>query len=835
MGEVYRARDIRLGREVAIKVLPAEVSSDRERVRRFEKEARAASALNHPNVVTIYEVGQSDSRFYIAMELVSGKTLRELLTAGALPVRKQLSIAAQAAEGLAKAHAAGILHRDLKPENLMVTEDGLVKILDFGLAKLTDPATPEEQKTHAPTASIGTESGIVMGTVGYMSPEQAAALPMDFRSDQFSFGSVLYEMATGRQPFRRASVPQTLAAIIQEDPEPIGSLSPTTPAPLRWLVERCLAKEAKERYASTEDLARELRSLREHLSEVGTSEEVAVPSAVRRPVRVALAILAAAVVAALAIGLFLGKRLFRSATSVPSFQQLTFRRGTVEEARFAPDGQTIVYSAAWEGNPAELFSTRSGAIESRPLGIARASMRAISSTGEMAFIFGSVPAALAGTLARAPLAGGAPREVLENVEWAEWSPDGKTLAIVREVDQHCRLEYPPGSVLYEIPSTGRIWEPRFSPKGDRIAFIEFEDRTASRGTAVVVDVSGKRKTVISRPYTNFYGLAWSPDGKEVWFSGAGSEESHSSLYATSSSGKERHVYPSPLSLRLLDIARDGRLLVASSHFRAGISALVPGDIVERDLSWLDGSCVSALSDDGQTLLISETLGEAIYVRKIDGTAAKRLGDGFAYAVSPDGKWTVTEAEGGGVALLPTGVGEARTLAYPGIRVFNACFFPDGQRLLLVGAKKGHGSCLYVGEWDGKTVRPISGEGINEYGLSVSPDGKFATGVVADRVPRLYDTADSTSRPVPGALPGDLPIRFSTDGGLLYVMQLRQRSVAIDRLNLGSGQRAPWRELGSGDPAGVTPSRCVQVTPDGRYYAYTYRRHLNELFVVDGLK
>src|SRR5688572_10673027 len=264
MGEVYRARDTRLGREVAIKVLPTALASDPERLKRFEREARSASSLNHPNIVTIYEIGSSHSVSYIAMELVAGESLRAKLADGALPIRRLVQIGTQVAEGLAQAHAAGIGHRDLKPDNVMVTPDRLVKILDFGLAKLM-PARSD--RTQAPTVSGATEEGVVLGTVGYMSPEQAIGGTIDFRSDQFSFGSILYEMATGRRAFQRGSAPQTLTAIIQEEPEPIAALNPKVPAHLRWIVERCLAKEARSRYAATEDLARDLATVRDHLSE----------------------------------------------------------------------------------------------------------------------------------------------------------------------------------------------------------------------------------------------------------------------------------------------------------------------------------------------------------------------------------------------------------------------------------------------------------------------------------------------------------------------------------------------------------------------------------------
>src|SRR6266496_2232510 len=287
MGEVYRARDSRLGREVAIKVLPAEYSADPGRLSRFEQEARAASALNHPNIVTVHDIGQVDSVPYIAMELIEGNSVRELIASGPVPVRKLLGIATQVAEGLAKAHAAGIVHRDLKPENLMVSTDGFVKILDFGLAKLVPESA--ETASRVPTmAKPETHPGIVMGTVGYMSPEQASGQALDFRSDQFSFGSIVYEMATGKRAFARATTVDTLSAILHEEPEPIGRVNPAASPPLRWIVERCLAKDSRERYASTVDLARDFLSVRDHISELSGGEAV-LPSAVRRRSRERLA------------------------------------------------------------------------------------------------------------------------------------------------------------------------------------------------------------------------------------------------------------------------------------------------------------------------------------------------------------------------------------------------------------------------------------------------------------------------------------------------------------------------------------------------------------------
>ena len=266
MGEVYRARDTRLGREVALKILPSNLCPDKEQVQRFEQEARSASALNHPNIVTIYELGNVDTTCYIAMELVEGDVVRELLASGSIPLQKVIQIAAQVADGLAKAHTAGIVHRDLKPENLMVSRDGFVKILDFGLAKLTSPLDGDSLDTRS-LGDLQTLPGVVMGTIEYMSPEQASGRPVDLGSDQFSFGSVLYEMVTAKSAFQKGSAAETLAAILRDDPEPIASLNPQAPAPLCWVIERCLAKQPEQRYASTSDLARDLAAVRDRLSE----------------------------------------------------------------------------------------------------------------------------------------------------------------------------------------------------------------------------------------------------------------------------------------------------------------------------------------------------------------------------------------------------------------------------------------------------------------------------------------------------------------------------------------------------------------------------------------
>ncbi|HEY7575333.1 MAG TPA: serine/threonine-protein kinase, partial [Thermoanaerobaculia bacterium] len=482
MGEVYRARDTRLGREVAIKVLPEELAGDRRRLERFEQEARAASALNHPNIVTIHEVGVEGERPFLAMELVEGKSLRELILEP-MPVRRLLGIATQVAEGLAKAHSVGIVHRDLKPENVMVSKDGFVKVLDFGLAKLTEPDSG--QLSGMPTVvSTRTGPGVVLGTVSYMSPEQASGEKVDYRSDQFSLGAMLYEMATGRRAFQRKTSAETMSAVIREEPEPAGKIRPELPAPVRWILDRCLAKDPEERYASTRDLARELASVRDYISEVSSGAEVpisgqAAPS--RRLRRVAAALFFAAAGATVAWLLARGRP---AAAGPPTFQRLTFQKLVIANARFAPDGTTVLYGATINGQDG-LYEARVGSPESQLVPIGAADILAISSGGEMAVRLGRGPA---GTLAKMPLLGGAPRPVAENIVWAgaDWTPDGKDLAVVRRFEGKDRLEFPIGNILV---SEGAGC-PRFSPRGDWIAFTEGDH-------VAIIRPDGKDKRALS--------------------------------------------------------------------------------------------------------------------------------------------------------------------------------------------------------------------------------------------------------------------------------------------------------------------------------------------------
>ena len=832
MGEVYRARDTRLGREVAVKVLLPEVSADDSRRRRFEQEARSASALNHPNIVTVYDVGSVDSTIYLAMELVEGRTVRELLADGALPLRKLLDVAVQVAEGLAKAHDAGLVHRDLKPENLIVSKDGFVKILDFGLAKLTEMTSSDGSSTLQTMAGApGTVPGTVMGTVGYMSPEQASGRDVDYRSDQFSLGSILYELATGQRAFQRNTGAETLTAIIREEPVPVGQANPRVPAPVRWIVERCLAKEPEERFASTKDLARDLRSLRDHLSETSVSVSDSVASGPARrtvpswlvPV---IALLAGAALAVAGLKLFSGTRTSAS----PAPQRLTFRHGSIVAARFAPDGRSVVYSAAWDGKPIALFTTRAESPESRALDLPPASLLSVSSTGDLAVSLGWQPVLgweALGTLARVSLEGGAPREILEDVMGADWSADGKELAVIRETGATRRLEFPIGKRLHD--SVGWLSHPRVSPDGKSIAVIDHPQRGDNLGQIVVFQPDGK-KTLDGPPAVT--GLSWSPDGKEVWYTGA-------NLSAVTLSGRVREVANFMGFATIYDISRDGRALLSRNTWRREIVALAPGETAERNLTWLDWSFPTALSDDGKTVLFDEqNLPQYLaYLRRTDGSPAVLLGQYHSLDLSPDGKWALMAAQDGKeMVLLPTAAGQPQKLPAGGLTNQGGGFFPDGRRVYSIASEAGRGTRIWVQDVAGSKPKPITPEGVSlTVPKPISSDGTTILAQGPDRRYMLYPTEPGEPRPVPGIQSGESLIRWTADGRGIWVYRTNEVPAKVYRLDVATGERSLWKELTPPDPAGVLVIGPILMTPDGKSYVYSYRRTLDELFLVEGLK
>jgi WD40 repeat protein len=830
MGEVYRARDTRLGREVAIKVLPAALSSDAERLKRFEKESRSASSLNHPNIVTVYDIGAQDGVSYLAMELVSGETLRGLVSGGALPIKKLLAIAPQIAEGLAKAHEAGIVHRDLKPENVMVTKDGLVKILDFGLAKLTSTMSGSDEGSNLPTMT-GTTPGVVVGTVGYMSPEQASGQTVDFRSDQFSFGSMLYEMATGKRAFQKKTPIDTLGAILNEEPEAIATASPQTPAPFRWIVERCLAKEPDGRYASTKDLTRDLAGLRDHLPE---AHSASLPVATRRllPYRWPLIVGAVSLVAA-GVGIDRWFAFARRQANVPVFQQLTFRRGTIIGGRFAPDGRTVVYSAAWDGKPADVYSVRTDSHESRPLGLPGAEALSVSSKGEIAILLkvADRPLVRSGTLARIPIGGGTPREILEDVSAADWSPNGDDLAVAHVLPgARIEIQYPIGTVLKELPSFGGVL--RVSPSGELVAITT--DNTIS-----TLDRKGNQR-VISRGWTEIAGAAWSPRGDEILLA-AGHAPNAPAIWAVSLSGRERVVANLVPQSVLLDAAPDGRLLVQLQSGRHLMICKARGETDERELSWLDGSFPMGLSEDGRQVLFGDWSDpDSIFLRKTDGSPPIRVGYGGALALSPDGRWVLATSKGE-LLLLPTGTGIARKITVSGLQPVGADLLPRDKGVLVLAFDQHRNPILATVGLDGGTPTPVRADSFDaEKNVAFSPEGDRYAYVGKDNLIRVgsFGGADAAKIPASPLEEKEDVIQWSDDGRFLYVnssdyVNARTR---IDRVEIATGRREDWKTLKAADPTGVYGIGTPRLSRDGESYAYwIYRAVKSDLFVLEGTR
>lgn len=807
MGEVYRARDGRLGRDVAIKVLPTHLASDSDRLARFAKEARAASALNHPNVVTVYDIALDGEVPWLAMEFVDGSTFRDLIDRGPVPPRKLLDLAAQLAEGLAKAHAAGIVHRDLKPENVMVTRDGYVKILDFGLVKLTESvvsATDDRTMTRDVTTP-----GIVLGTIAYMSPEQAGGQPVAFTSDQFSLGTILYEMATGVQPFRKPTTAETLVAIMREEAAPIPPDS-RMPAPLRWVIDRCLTKRAADRYDSTRDLARELGTMRDRFSEAVSqlSGEAATVKLDDGP---------------------------------PTYQRLTFRRGTILSARFAPDGQTIVYGASWDGAPTRLFSTRPESAESSQLMLPDAEILSISRSGMMAILLERRWAGRfiwAGTLAHVSLVGGAPREILEDVQWADWAPDGTSMAIVRNIGGKTRLEYPIGTTLYE--TGGWISHPRISPRGDVVAFFDHPLLGDDSGSLMIADRTG-RLTTLSTDWITAYGISWSPDGSEIWFTATRVGVARA-IWAASVDGRERLLLRTPGELTIHDTTRDGEVLITNDNGKVGIVGLSPGQTREQDLSNLDWSLVREISPDGKMLLFDES-GEGggsahgIYVRKTDGSPAVRIGEGKAFGFSPDNRWiaSMTLLTPRRFFLLPVKAGEPKLIDHHGLNVHAARYLPDGERVLAAATSPGEGVHLYVLHLDGSAPRQISTQGVVIGFFPISPDGKWVAAQGVDQKFYLYSIDDQEEpQRIPTLGPDDRPIRWTPVGQGLYAFRRGELPGQVFLLDLATGRKEAVRELMPPDPSGLVEIVSLQVTPDAASYAYSYHRILSDLLMVRGL-
>jgi len=843
MGVVYKAVDSRLDRMAAIKVLGAStVSAEREK--RFIQEAKTASSLNHANIVTIYDIDtqEIDDKpvHYIAMEYVAGETLDHLIGRKGLRVRTALKYAAQIADALAAAHAAGIVHRDLKPSNVMVTPQDVVKVLDFGLAKLNEETEADAfaETIHGDGAPL-TEEGTILGTVAYMSPEQAEGKKVDARSDIFSFGSMLYEMVTGQRAFTGGSKLASLSAVLHKEPQPASQTVADLPPELERIIARCMKKDPARRWQSMADVKIALEELREETESSTvdpTKPGLTRPGLTAVGKRTALPAKRWLVVAALslllvglAVGAYSARRYLRPAPL--TFQRVTFRRGDVTAAKFGP-GDEIIYSAAWDGAPSTLYSAQSGSREARPLGLPTSRILAISHTGEMAILLGDDDV---GTLASVPYSGGAPREMLENVSGADWNPSGDNLAVVRTIGGKNRLEYPIGTVLYENDARPPL-DPRVSADGKLVAFFDFEVEVGDYSLCVAG--SNRQKQVLSRGWRTVGSLDWSPRGDEIWFS-AGQPGSDPALYAVSLSGRQRVLAQTPGVIVMQDVAADGRVLFSTVNSRLGIRYVDFEHSIERDLDWLDASKLFEISSDAKNLLFVElSYGEgrnaAIYLRKTDGAAAVRLGYGNRPSLSPDGKWVVCihrEEGRSRLMLLPTGPGESRYLNVEGVYFETLGWFPDNKRVVFTGNEPGHPVRTWMYDLDSDKAVPLTAEGTG--GGPVSPDGRWFV---------INDAHQLSVAPVAGGAPrkiaqlqnGETVVRWSGDGRYLFLLEPAGDTEKISRLEVANGRKEPWQTLKVPEP-GAQFLGALALSADGKECAFSFQHDLANLYLVTGLQ
>jgi eukaryotic-like serine/threonine-protein kinase len=846
MGEVWKARDTRLGREVAVKILSAEVSSNASRLKRFETEARAASALNHPNIITIYDIGTTDAVSWIAMERVDGKTLRELLFTGPLQIKRLLSVAAQIAEGLARAHEAGIVHRDLKPENLMVTKDGLVKILDFGLAKLTQATSSSDEASHLQTES-GTIPGAVLGTAGYMSPEQASGQKVDFRSDQFSFGSILYEMATGKRAFQRRTVVDTLSAILHEDPNPIGETNSEAPAPLQWIVERCFAKDPAQRYASTVDLARDLASVRDHLVDALASGARRVDPAIRRRARffkvaLGLALLVAGAIAAL----WLGQRaeLAPGASirfSVPPPPKAEFCWGYAwVTAAFSPDGSRLAFVADRPGPDIESSSRQIwlrnlAEIEARPLAGTDAAVSLFWSPDGRSIGFFTDS-----QLKRVDLSGGAPATICDlpghGRRQGTWG-DGVIVLAVGPASGGALYRVSPdgGTPVPLLQASFPRW-PWFLPDGKRFLFVgaraDKEQGSPPRGELVLASLDGKVRNL--GPISSR--VEYAEPGYIVF-------TQEGALFARRFDAKTERLEgpPIPLAPAIPNFYTTGWAAFAGS--RSGNLAYASARDISR-LAWFDrngraageigspnaGNTDSvAISPDGASALFNRTrldlgtfdLWQIDLTRGIETRLTSDPGTKGSPIWLPDGQEIVYTYNGSQLVRRDLR-GGAEHLVLRSSVPFAQGVTPDGRRLIFSRTDASATRGLWSLSLSGKTSpEPLFASKSTQEFARLSPDGKWLAFISDEsgRAETYLAPLDASLERARLSAGGAVDLAWSRDGQKIFFVSPDHRLFAV------SVRTSPSLQVGEAKPLFDLPAEgwtAFDVAPDGRFLAVVPR-------------
>ncbi len=832
MGVVYKAEDTRLRRTVAIKFIkPAATKTPGQSVERdrMEREARTLAGLSHPNVCVLHDVGDADGSFYLVMEFLEGETLRQVMQGKPLPPRKVMDYGAAMAEGLAAAHAKGILHRDLKPENLFLTTDGQIKILDFGLARLRLSAF-ESSPLEAETASLLTSPGTVLGTYGYMSPEQARGGAVDSRSDIFSLGAILYEMLTGQRPFSGNSPAELISSLLRDDPLDLGELSPQAPADLVRIVNRCLEKSPEKRFQSASDLAFNLLNLKHPISSSRALPASEIPLIkARKPYQVWGSFALAALILLAGGGFWVWTRSHAAMASVTDVQPLTFDRGFISSARFALGGQTVIYSAKFNDQPMQLYTTRLGSGTARAMhipgvlaSVARDSQLAILQNCQYGF---SLDTCL-GTLAVESTLGETPRPLLSNVLAADWGPRGKNLAVSHFAGEY-QIEYPIGHVLFR--SANDLTYLRISPDGKWLAFQDSYP-SSDLGRLYFISTKTGKNFAIGPSWSAQEGLVWAPDSQSVYVV-AGRRNYPETIYRIFLNGKIRQQFRLEPSLRLFDFAPHGKFLLTDEFWRTSSHLQTPSG--NRNISWQDWSVVTDISPLGHKVLFCECDTGAAYVLSPGSSTPEYFGLVQPLSFSPDGRWILGHGFNSSTfQLLPLGTGQARILSPGNLKINgNGSWLADGKGIIFQGRHQGKPWRLYRQKISHGLPRPVSGPVLDYLNPVPSPDGRW----VMIENPKLQWEMLQLQNGAVHLLP-EIPsfasvMGWSKDSRSIYFISSSMPPETIFRLNWQTHQVKNIATIQSKNTNSISKLIGIAITPDGKDIAYSHMVINSHLLLV----
>jgi len=829
MATVYLAEDIKHDRKVAVKVLRPELAAVIG-AERFLKEIKTTANLQHPHILGLIDSGQADGVLWYAMPFVEGESLRDRIAREKqLPIADAVRIASEVASALDYAHRHGVIHRDIKPENILL-HDGSALVADFGIALAASKAGGTRM----------TETGMSLGTPHYMSPEQAMGeREITARSDVYALGCVLYEMLLGEPPFTGPTAQSIVAKVMTEKPAALIARRERIPPAVEDAVLTALEKLPADRFATAAEFATALTA---------PGRPSAIPASGRgraatgwRSRRVGLGLAVGGVAGLVAAAFFVG----RSQGSGDSFGEVAFDQRTwgneaVFAARFTHDGQAVVYSAASEGSNPQIFIVRPDYPRPTPIGDPGLQLLSVSSSDELAVLVHPVYLAFrlfTGTLARMPLAGGAPRELLTNVREADWSPDGSQLAVIHEVDGKDRLEFPIGTVLYE--SAGYLSDVRLSPKGDRVAFMEHPIKYDDRGVVGVVDLDGTHQ-VLTSEYWGLQGVAWARQGDRILFAGA-TDAGFYQLHSVDFSGNDRLILPSAGTLTMHDVASSGRWLIARDDQINRLFVKPPGAAAEQDYSWLDRTGGGRLSGDGTLVAFNDASRDAgatyrTMLRKTDGSPAVHLGPGSPEMISSDKRWVLSTVltVPPQLMLYPVGPGATRRIDHGELESYtDARFFPGDSTLLICGNEPGHAVRCYVRPLTGGAIRAITPEGTSP-DVTISPDGRTVLARTSAGY-SLYPVDGGTPRPVPALSPDESVVRWSPDGRSLWISRMERIPLEVDQLDLDSGQRTLMMTLEPANRAGIVKLNGLSLADDPQVYAYSSVERVSQIFVVTGVR